>query len=97
MAPHDSVAKNKGEYDSCVACYFRDKRDARTTVTEEEQEGRGEEVDSDEGQTCIRGGRMAATRPERRLVACFPKTRGRKRPRGRVSEAGDNKGLSFCA
>lgn len=24
MAPHDSAAKNKGEYDSCVACYFRD-------------------------------------------------------------------------
>jgi len=26
MAPHDSAAKNKGEYDSCVACYFRDEQ-----------------------------------------------------------------------
>jgi len=26
MAPHDSAAKNKGEYDSCIVCYFRDER-----------------------------------------------------------------------
>lgn len=37
MAPRDSAAKNKGEYDSCVACYFRDKsrvqRGLLTTTT----------------------------------------------------------------
>lgn len=30
MAPHDSAAKNKGEYDSCVACYFRDELGGRS-------------------------------------------------------------------
>jgi len=33
MAPHDSAAKNKGEYDSCVACYFRDELGAQRGLT----------------------------------------------------------------
>lgn len=33
MAPHDSTAKNKGEYDNCVACYFRDEQRAQRGMT----------------------------------------------------------------
>lgn len=41
MAPHDSAAKNKGEYDSCVACYFNPER-------REDERGRENDDDDDE-------------------------------------------------
>lgn len=72
MAPRDSAAKNKGEYDSCVACYFRyelrgcDGRDTTTTATTTA-------TMSTKKRACTGGELMGQSQPERcRVVVLRP-------------------------
>jgi len=98
MAPHDSAAKNKGEYDSCVACYFRD--ELRGCIG-----GRDNDDDDVEEETGVHGegeGLTGQSQPERCHVVVLRPNKDREdaERKGRKqqgSEAGDNKGLSrFC-
>lgn len=104
MAPHDSVAKNKGEYNSCVACYFRDELGGAVGIDDDNDD---DDDNNDDEETGVHGddGTVASRTMSRR---CSPTKQrqdeeskrdvdNRGKGFGGEGEAGDNKGLSrFC-